>query len=411
SKHRSSESGDDKTSQDSSSNIGEDKLRCKNVKLKVAQDCTRAVGNQNKRAKCFKVKNLEKNHGVFACVQTQLKNIYPFKSSDQNDYFILAFATPKVVTTLAENRELKIPEGQPIILTCSFNFSKDFNGKPYVLYWMKTSGESSTCVYSYEADSYGPRYDTHCSFAKGHLSRVSTITSGNPFSNPHLHNLTINTSTQLDSGQYVCALNVIKRSEGYWVVITNITVTVDKKEPLDRTTTITDFTVTVDKKEQSYRTTTITDLTVTVDKKEPLERKGTSTIGVFAIAFYMKKKNITAKGSEFVRKQRHQSGKETADPDCSPYAVSGRELEPYSVVRLSASPADCAEGGQAKVSAEPYSVVRLNSQYEASPPSPQEDQDGSRPGTGRDAGKRSEESMDTGTNVYERINNTYSTCQ
>ncbi|KAJ8391590.1 hypothetical protein AAFF_G00087310, partial [Aldrovandia affinis] len=291
-------------SQDSSSNIREDKPRCKNVKkdLKVEEDCIRAVGNQDigtQRSKCFKVKNLKRNHGVFACVQTQLKNIYPFKSSDQNDYFILAFATPEVVTTLAENRELKIPEGQPIILTCSFNFSEDFNEKPYVLYWMKTSGESSTCVHSYEADSYGAHYDTHCSFAKGHLSRVSNITSVNPNSNPHLHNLTINNSTQLDSGQYVCALNVFKGSEGYWVVITNITVTVDKKEPLDRTTTMTDFTVTVDKKEQSSIKKQFTDLTVTVDEKEPLERKGPSkkyilllaiplAIGVFAIAFYMK---------------------------------------------------------------------------------------------------------------------------
>ncbi|KAJ8391589.1 hypothetical protein AAFF_G00087300 [Aldrovandia affinis] len=298
-----------------------------------------------------------------------------------------AFATPEVVTTLAENRELKIYEGQPIILTCSFNFSEDFNYKPYVLYWMKTSGESSTCVHSYELDSYGFYYDTHCSFANGHLSRVSTITSGNPNSNPHLHNLTINTSTQLDSGQYVCALNVIKGSKRYWVVITNITVTVDK----------TDWKGTPLSKNLIFLYVLLLVILL--------------AIGVFAIAFYMKKKNITAKGSRFVRKQRHQSGEETADPDCSPYAVSGRELEPYSVVQLSASPADRAEGGQAKVSAEPYSVVRLNSQYEASPPSPREDQDGSRPGTGRDAGKRSEESMDMGANVYETINDTNSACQ
>ncbi|KAG7468030.1 hypothetical protein MATL_G00138410 [Megalops atlanticus] len=242
---------------------------------------------------------------------------------------------------------------------------------------------------------YGVYYDHHCHFEVDYLARVTNTTLPCPGSNPHVHDLTIKKSKISDSGQYICALNVIKNTKGYWGVITNITVTVKNKVTP----------VTPDKNERSTPAQSSNDTM----KYTPLYVVGALLIiTVLVIAIYMMTKSIISKESKCVRVKRNRSGEDTNDPDCSPYAVAGREAELYSVVQLSAlarDPADSAQRaeGQNVPSAEVYSIVRLNSTYEASPP--QKDTDGSSPRAEHVVreGKQPEGTADTGRNVYETV--------
>ncbi|KAG9352182.1 hypothetical protein JZ751_020595 [Albula glossodonta] len=260
---------------------------------------------------------------------------------------------------MRQDSTIKIHEGESITLMCSFNITKNFYNKPYVVYWMKTSSKSSevTCVYSYSySDNKMSHYNYHCPSSKSLLNRVSNNTLDKPNENIHSHNLIINKSTHLDSGQYACALNVIKGNRGNWAVLNNITMSVDKKEPSDPGTT--------------RKTTFVMAANPTQTVDQPL-----------------------------------------SEPHGSPYLVSGRELEPYSVVQLAAPPADSVERDQSELSAEPYSIVMQNSLYEASGPS-QGDKDSSKPRTEHLAGnmKQPEGAVDTGAHVYEVIKDTNSTC-
>ncbi|KAG9329573.1 hypothetical protein JZ751_003664 [Albula glossodonta] len=556
----------------------------KDEDIEAGKHCSWTNSKKNTGTKdstnCLKVNNPKEKHGFFACVDTlKSQHIYPFKYSDQAEYFIIAYAAENAVKDRRQDSHIRIHEGESINLMCNFNIQSNLSNQPYVVYWIRASSESSnvTCVYSYEYSNHEPFFDFHCPIGKDFLTRVSNTTSDNPLGDHRFHNLTISNGSHSDSGHYVCALNVIKGKKGFWAVIANITVTVDRQGPSDpnatdgeRTTSrITPNTkVTIDKTEQpnqnaiqppganltplyvvlaiviiivfaitiyirkkgntakvvkekrqdshirihegesinlmcnfniqsnlsnqpyvvywitassessnvtcvySYEysnhgpffdfhcpigkdfltrisnTTSdnplgdhrfhnltisngshsdsghyvcalnvikgkkgfwavIANITVTVDRQgasgpRAIQPPGANLtplyvvlaiviIIVFAITIYIRKKGNTAKGS--------------------PYSVSGRELEPYSVVQLAAPPADSVERDQSELSAEPYSIVMQNSLYEASGPS-QGDKDSSKPRTEHLAGnmKQPEGAVDTGAHVYEVIKDTNSTC-
>ncbi|KAI1889633.1 hypothetical protein AGOR_G00164960 [Albula goreensis] len=274
---------------------------------------------------------------------------------------------------------------------CNFSIQSDLSNQPYFVYWIRTSSESSnvTCVYSYDYSNHGPLYDFHCPIGKDLLTRISNTTSKNPLEVQRFHNLSISNGSHSDSGHYMCAFNVIKGKKGFWAVIANITVTVDRQGPSGP-------------RAIQPPGVNLTPLYVVL---------AIMIIIVLAITIYIRKKGNIAKESKFVREQRHQIGEESVDTDCSPYSVSGRELEPYSVVQLAAPPADSVERDQSELSAEPYSIVMQNSLYEASGPS-QGDKDNSKPRTEHLAGnmKQPEGTVDTGAHVYEAIKHTNSTC-
>ena len=69
-------------------------------------------------------------------------------------------------------------------------------------------------------------YDYHCLIDEALLKRRSN-TSSSPLTGPIFHNLKISNATYSDSGQYVCALQVLKNRKGHWKVITNVTVSVN----------------------------------------------------------------------------------------------------------------------------------------------------------------------------------------
>ncbi|XP_031413803.1 uncharacterized protein LOC116217959 isoform X2 [Clupea harengus] len=117
--------------------------------------------------------------------------------------------------------------GESIHLTCTFKIKGYYSYNPFVVYWIKTGAQSSTCVYSFSYVSYGDSgFDDHCAIDKDLLLRRSH--TSRPFlDDNNIHNLKISNATQSDRGQYLCVLQVNIYNQQYWAVITNTTVIVD----------------------------------------------------------------------------------------------------------------------------------------------------------------------------------------
>uniref|UniRef100_A0AAR2IJ08 Ig-like domain-containing protein n=1 Tax=Pygocentrus nattereri TaxID=42514 RepID=A0AAR2IJ08_PYGNA len=129
-----------------------------------------------------------------------------------------------VTSTPEETSSLTVPEGESVSLKCSFTFTREYNGVPFVVYWIKTVGESSTCVYSYDYSKHrSPQYGHHCAVQKDLLNRLSNPTEGQ-----NSHNIRISEVMESDSGQYLCAVQVDpinkNTAKGNWKVIKRVTV-------------------------------------------------------------------------------------------------------------------------------------------------------------------------------------------
>ena len=118
--------------------------------------------------------------------------------------------------------------GESINLTCAFKRKGSYSNKPFVVYWIKTGAQSSTCVYSFSYVGYGDSgFDDHCAIDKDLLLRRSH-TSKPSLDDNNIHNLKISKATQSDRGQYLCVLqvNTYSYNQHAWAVITNTTVIV-----------------------------------------------------------------------------------------------------------------------------------------------------------------------------------------
>ncbi|KAJ8247891.1 hypothetical protein GJAV_G00251750 [Gymnothorax javanicus] len=224
----------DKGSEESS----EEKSECQELKKykNTLKRCT-----MEKTKNCIIVKNPEEINGVFACVDKPgLKYIHPLNNTDKNDYFIIAFKKLDVLESSSvteKHSHIDIQDGEPIFLTCNFSISPAFSTYRYVVYWIKISDKGSTCVYSYNLDDdYEIHYNVYRHIGNNLLTRISNSTAVNPYTFNHHHNLTIISATHSDSGQYLCALNVIKEGKSNWAVISNVTVTMNGTEHLNTNT-------------------------------------------------------------------------------------------------------------------------------------------------------------------------------
>ena len=146
---------------------------------------------------------------------------------------------PEVTSTPEETSSLKVTEGESVSLNCSFTFKQEYNGVSFVVYWIKTVGQSSTCVYSYDYSKHNsPKYGHHCTVQEEPLNRLSTQTK-----KPNSHNIRISEVMESDSGQNLCAVQVhpnhkITARKGNWKVIQRVTVIVQKDkrpQPTDST--------------------------------------------------------------------------------------------------------------------------------------------------------------------------------
>ncbi|XP_053472570.1 uncharacterized protein LOC128602667 isoform X2 [Ictalurus furcatus] len=166
--------------------------------------------------------------GFYRCV-TALDSgfLFPFKPSPNTvTSYIVATANEEMTTKSEERSSVKLTEGEDVLLNCSVIFTKENYHKEFVVYWIKTIGKNSTCVYSYDFDLYnGITYNPHCNVQEELLYRLSDQTEGK-----NSHNIRISNVTDSDGGQYLCALQVHThdKTKGKWKIINNITVSVQK---------------------------------------------------------------------------------------------------------------------------------------------------------------------------------------
>ncbi|XP_042566735.1 uncharacterized protein LOC116225212 isoform X2 [Clupea harengus] len=169
--------------------------------------------------------------GFFACVNATSDScfMHPFKPSSHHvESFIVAQAEPDIVSKPVMENSVLVSGRESINLACAFKTKGNYSNNPFVVYWIKTGAQSSTCVYSFDYDGYDSGADHHCAIDKDLLLRRSNTSKLSLDDN--IHNLKISNATQSDRGQYLCVLMVNTNSQQYWAVITNTTVIMDNPD-------------------------------------------------------------------------------------------------------------------------------------------------------------------------------------
>ncbi|XP_047672471.1 uncharacterized protein LOC113636770 isoform X2 [Tachysurus fulvidraco] len=255
--------------------------------------------------------------GYFRCV-TALDSgfLYPFAPSPNTvTSYIVATANELITNKAVERSSVVLTEGEDVHLNCSFNRTEGYDNTDFSVYWIKTIEKKSICVYSYEFENaYGIKYNLKCNVQEDLLQRFSNQTDGR-----NIHNIRISNVTESDAGLYLCALrvNTNNKAKVYWKIINNVTVSVHKGS----------------------------------------EDKGNN----FTIVVFIWKRSKPPPGSQAIELQRDQQGgdmEETADVECSPYAV-GRGEE---VIKFKCKQ-DALKQKDLEVSTV-YSVVKQNDLYE-----------------------------------------------
>ncbi|XP_037390393.1 uncharacterized protein LOC108413428 isoform X2 [Pygocentrus nattereri] len=301
--------------------------QCDHISIELSEDDEKLDFCTNKHSQSKPGCTLAVKSGFVACVKSLDPGLlYPFKPSPNIVHsFIVADPNPNITSTPEETSSLTVPEGGSVSLNCSFTFTQEYNGVSFVVYWIKTVGESSTCVYSYDYSPYEPLgLGHHCTIQEDLLNRLSNQTE-----RQNSHNIRISEVMESDSGQYLCAVQVHpsnkNTAEGNWKVIERVTVSVHKdKRPQPTRTTVTQKTTEETTKKTSEKVSGIHPLM-------PLFTSWPICLGLLLsvwIAFALiRKKASTARGSQAVPLQSLQSGEAAPDTDGSPYAVGRGEEE------------------------------------------------------------------------------------
>ncbi|XP_041931168.1 uncharacterized protein LOC121694860 isoform X2 [Alosa sapidissima] len=299
--------------------------------------------------------------GFFACVNDFKSDscfIYPFKPcAHQVESFIVAQEEPDMVSAPVMESSVNVSAGGSVNLTCIFTTKGNYSNKAFVVYWIKTGAESSTCVYSFHFDSdYNAGFDGHCSIDKDLLLRRSNATKPS-LTDTNTHNLMISNATHSDSGQYVCALRVNKNQQ-HWTIITNTTVTVG--DPV---------------KPDVYIEANPTTTGITTVEFNPIYMTGVVVpiILIAVVIILLRRRSAGTKAPQTVIFQSYQHGEaEDDNDDCSPYAVSQREQEPmYSLIQLTEQKTDCSTSGNGELASKASghkAIMKNNSIYETAGP-------------------------------------------
>lgn len=273
--------------------------------------------------------------GFYRCV-TALDSgfLFPFKPSPNTvTSYIVATANEEMTNKSEERSSVELTEGEDVLLNCSDIFTEEYDNKNFVVYWIKTIGKNSTCVYSYDFDLYTRiRYNPHCNVQEELLYRLSNQTEGKI-----THNIRISNVTDSDAGQYLCALQVHTqdKKKGKWKIINNITVSVQK-----------------DKGPETAVNSTALIVCVTIPILLAL---------AIATVWFIWKKIKTSPGSQAIELQRNQNADDTeekADMEC-PYAVGCGEEE----IKFRSQGDTLKQEGHEESRAL-YSVMKLNDLYE-----------------------------------------------
>ncbi|GAA6068484.1 uncharacterized protein LOC125138355 [Tachysurus ichikawai] len=273
--------------------------------------------------------------GYFRCV-TALDSgfLYPFAPSPNTvTSYIVATANELITNKSVERSSVVLTEGEDVLLNCSFIRTEGYDNIDFSVYWIKTIEKNSICVYSYDFEiSNGIKYNFKCNVQEDLHQRFSNQTDGR-----NIHNIRISNVTESDAGQYLCALqvNTNNKSKGNWKIINNVTVSVHEGSEIPG---------------NSFETIT---LCTTIPIVLAL---------AIAIVWFIWKKSKAPPGSQVTELQRDQQGgdiEETADVECSPYAVgSGEEVIKFKCKQ------DALKQKDQEVSTDIYSVVKQNDLYE-----------------------------------------------
>ncbi|KAL7833446.1 hypothetical protein AOLI_G00284060, partial [Acnodon oligacanthus] len=153
---------------------------------------------RDKHPQSKRVCELEVKSGFLVCVKSLDSGfLFPFKPSPNVVYsYIFTVPNPLITSTPEETSSLTVTEGDSVSFNCSFTFTQEYNGVSFVVYWIKTVGKSSTCVYSYDYSKHrSPQYGHHCTVQEDLLNRLSHQTK-----EPSSHNISISEVMESDSG-------------------------------------------------------------------------------------------------------------------------------------------------------------------------------------------------------------------
>ncbi|XP_026863209.2 uncharacterized protein LOC113575739 [Electrophorus electricus] len=321
-------------------------VKCSDGKLLTLNDFSNSTDfctEEESDPKC----SLKVRSGFFACVKALDKNfLFPFKSSHNIiDSFIVAIPNPNMTSMPEITNLVKVKEGESVPLHCSFTFTQNYERKNFVVYWIKTSGKNSTCVYSYDFEWNSIKHGHHCD-VHGHLDRLSNQTI-----EPYTHNITIRAAMESDSGQYLCAIHVnTNNNGGNWKVISNITVSLHKAKTPDLET---------NKWASGSENSTAGNKSVD-DPLIPLyiTLPILLCLLVASVVAFMKRTAITSPESEAVQ-LRTQNREEEADMDCSPYDVGFGEEETDFKSKWNSSHKANNGYEESTTFLDPYSVVKI----------------------------------------------------
>ncbi|XP_037390204.1 uncharacterized protein LOC108416270 [Pygocentrus nattereri] len=255
-------------------------VQCDRIRIDLdVDDNLEFCSNKPPQSKCVCI--LVVKSGFVACVKSLDSGLlFPFKPSPNVvSSYIVAAPNPLITSTPEETSSLTVPEGESVSLKCSFTFTREYNGVPFVVYWIKTVGESSTCVYSYDYSKHrSPQYGHHCAVQKDLLNRLSNPTEGQ-----NSHNIRISEVMESDSGQYLCAVQVDpinkNTAKGNWKVIKRVTVSVHKdKRPQPTRTTVTPTTTEKTTKKATEKTTKKATEKTTKKATEKTTKKATENV-------------------------------------------------------------------------------------------------------------------------------------
>ncbi|XP_028812540.1 uncharacterized protein LOC114766096 [Denticeps clupeoides] len=277
-----------------------------------------------------------------ACVNAFCSNhLYPFKPSPcTKDSYIFAQEQTDLTDEQQNPNSLNPSEGNTVSLNCTFHIKDNYKNHQYVVYWIKTENVVSTCVYSYDFNPHdGLHYNHHCNIDAELSKRISNISS-EPSAQHNFHHLTINESQLSDSGRYRCVLNVLKKNND-WKVISDITVTVDKRTTTSKPDPVSTSAV------PFYVTAALLVLLLLV----------------IISVMILKKKRIKSRDTKNILEQSSRN-KNQEETDCSPYAVGWGQETPQSLVQQ--PNAVIRTNGHNTNMTEPYSVLKFNSIYQSS---------------------------------------------
>ncbi|KAG9261278.1 hypothetical protein AMEX_G26279, partial [Astyanax mexicanus] len=174
--------------------------------------------------------------GYYSCVKSldPERFLFPFKSSPNNviQSYIIAVQNPALTIESGKrsSSSVNVAEGGSVILNCSLSFRPGYNPNDFIIYWIKTVEQNSTCIYSFEYDQNKVTLGHHCDELQDKFR--FTYQSEGQFT----HNIKISEVKSSDSGQYRCALQMdasVRESKTVvkWKVIENVTLRVYNPTP------------------------------------------------------------------------------------------------------------------------------------------------------------------------------------